>query len=340
MVMKKLLKLVCVMFSFLFLCVVLVGCAESEENSNVEKLSYISMRINPEIELVVNADSEVVGVNAINEDGETVLAELDLVGLTADEAGESFTSMAIELGFIDVDADNATVYILAEGESEEVTEELEEKLEKKINDLFDRKGIFGKVSHEDLEEYKELAEEWGVSLRDARMVSRILELYPEKTLEEVLELSLEERIELIKDDAKANGLPVKLRDEYKAAVNEVKKEYDELFALHKELKELELKLKDETLSEEELALVQEEYDAKKAEFDALNAEYEEKINALKAEQHDKVEEIKEELEQKAKALREDAKEEIQKHEEKILENKAYIEKQIQQWRDNNKAIRK
>lgn len=337
--MKKLSKLFCVMFSFALLCMVLVGCNSATTNDNVEKLSYISMRINPEIELVVNEESEVVAANAINEDGETVLAELELVGLTADEAGEAFTSMAIELGFIDVDADNATVYILAEGESEEVTEELEENLENKINDLFDRKGIFGKVSREELEEYKELAEEWGVSLRDAKMISRILELYPEKTLEEVLELSLEERIELIKDDVKAHGLPVKLRGKYKDAVHEVKKEFEDLFILARELKELELKLKDETLTEDELALIQEEYDAKKAEFDALKAEYDERIKEAKEEQLDKAEAVKDELEQKAQTLREEAKAAIENHEQKILENKENIEKQIQQWR-NNKNIRK
>ena len=123
--MKKIYKILSVLLCLVVLTASLIGCQGNEGNNetastaSADELSYVSMRINPEIELVVDADNKVVAVNAINEDGETVLAELSLVGLTVEEAGEAFTAMATELGFIDVDALESHVYILVDGENDE-----------------------------------------------------------------------------------------------------------------------------------------------------------------------------------------------------------------------------
>ena len=334
--MKKLYKLFSMVLGFVLLCACFVGCNSGATTAKAEELSYVSMRINPEIELVVDEDGEVVAVNAINEDGETVLCELNLVGMTAEEAGEAFTAMATELGFIDLDAEEATVYILTEGKNEEFVKDLEEKLTKKINGFFDKKGIFGKVSPEELEEFETLATEWNVSLKDARMISRILELYPEMTVEEILALDFEARIALIKDDSVKNGLPAHLRGEYKEAVDAIKEEYSELFELAKELKDLEVELKNKDLSEDELALIQEEYDAKKAEFETLKAQYEAEIATLKGEKREKVEEIKNDIKEKAQERRDEFAEKLQEHEDKFQEQKEEIEEKIKDWRDNHR----
>ena len=259
--MKKMHKLFSVVFGFLMLCACFIGCKTDTTTAQADELSYISMRINPEIELVIDKDGEVVAANAINEDGETVLGELALIGMTAEEAGEAFTAMALELGFIDVNAEEVNVYVFTEGKDEKFVKGLEDKLVKEINGFFDKKGVFGKVTPEEMEEFRALATEWNVSVKDARMISRILELYPEKTLEEVLALTFQERMELIKSDREHNGLPVHLRGKYKDEVNAIKEEHAELFELAKELKALELELQNTELSEEELALLQEEYAA-------------------------------------------------------------------------------
>ncbi|MGM9665332.1 MAG: hypothetical protein ACI3XX_02195, partial [Eubacteriales bacterium] len=293
--------------------------------------------INPEIELVVDKDEKVVSVNAINEDGETVLCELDLVGMTVEEAGEAFTDMAAELGFIDVDSEETTVYIMGNGENEELVNSIEEKLTEKINGYFDKKGIFGKVSRESLKEYEELAREWAISERDARMVSRILELYPEMTEEEVLALSLEERIELIKDNSVKNGLPASLLGKYNSEVQVVKEEFTNMFELRKEIKELELQLEDQTLSEEELALIREEYEAKKAEYDALKEQYEASIKELKEEKLEKIEKEKEQIKEEARQRREENAEKLRDHENDFNQKREEIENSIREWRDKYEA---
>lgn len=333
--MKRIFKLMSIVLGFCLLCASFFGC-NTATTASVDGLSYISMRINPEIELVVDTDGKVVAVNAINEDGETVLCELTLVGMTAEEAGEAFTAMATELGFIDVNGEGATVYILAEGQNTEFVEELEEKLTDKIHKFFDKKGIVGKVSPEQLEEFEALATEWEVSLKDAKLISRILELYPEMTVEEILALSFEERVDLIKEDCAKNGLPVHMRDEYKKAVEEIKAEYSELFELAKEVKDLELQLKDENLSDDERATLQAEYDAKKAELDALKEQYKEKIEGLKAEKREKAEEVEKEIKEKAQERRDEFADKLKEHEDKLEEKKKEIEDKIKEWREHHK----
>lgn len=344
--MKKLfsLLLVCCM-----LCVCFASCATVEDgiSNNSDNalsvnvptgLTYIGMRINPEIELVVDEDGVVVGVNAVNEDGETVLAELTLTGMDVAEAGEAFTSVATELGFIDVDAEEATVYILAEGEAEEAVEAIEEKITEKINGFFEKKGIFGKVAPEELDEHDELAKELDISPKDARLVKRILELYPEMTAEEIIALSFEERLALIKDDAHKNGMTVELRKEFKGEIDTLKEEFKEMFELAKQMRDIEKQLRNEELSEEKITALREKLDAIKAKFDALKSKYDVAVENVKTEKKGKVEETKKQIKEKAQERREMYEEKIEKHIADFEEKKDEIVDKIQEWRD--KGVRR
>lgn len=331
--MKKLFKFICVMLCFTFSFLSLVSCQTKNEEGNATNLSYVGMRINPEIELILDEDNTVVGVNAVNEDGDTVLAEVDLNGLDIIDAAEEFTSEALEMGYIDPEATDTTVYILVEGENEESTTELEENLSEKVNKFFDKKGMFGKASREDLDQFKELADEWGVSLFEAKIINRILELYPEMTIDEILALDFKERMNLIKDNFKNNGLPVKLRKDYKNDVEGIKEEYKELFELAKELKKLSKELENTELNEDELATIQTEYDSIKEQFDALNEQYNGEIKAIKKQHCKNINDVTNELKEKAKNLREEALENLNKHEESFKQNKDEIEKRIKEWRN-------
>lgn len=70
--------------------------------------AYISMDMNPSIELAVNARDVVVATNAINEDGETLLASASLVGKKCDVAleelmqSEAFAEYAVEGSYLEL----------------------------------------------------------------------------------------------------------------------------------------------------------------------------------------------------------------------------------------------
>ena len=327
--MKKIIGTACLMLALCLLCICVVSCETT--STETETLSYIRMRINPEVELVVNQEGTVVSAGAVNEDGETVLSTLTLAGMTVEEAGEAFTAAATELGFVDVDGET-TVYISSDEEDETFMRELEEKLTEKINGFFDKKGIVGKVSPEDMEQYQELAEEWGVSVKDAKLIQRILELYPEMTAEEVLALSFEERIALIRDDRENNGMTASLHTEYRDAVEQLKDQYAEMFALGKQLKDLERQLQNPELSEEESAALREAYDSSKASYDALRAEYDSAVEALKAQLQAEADAARERIHEEAENCRAQNEKVLQEHENDFRQRQQETEERIRRFR--------
>ena len=324
--MKLFYKIMSVITCVCFACGFAAGCSGAVTVS-ADEFSYVSMRINPEIELVVDKDGVVVAANAVNADGETVLSQLELVGLSVGDAAQAFTDAAAELGFLDVDSENATVYISAGGKDERFVKELEEKITEKVNEFFNKKGIFGKVEPEDLQEYQALADELGVSLQEARLISRILELYPELTAEEVAEKSPEEMLDLIKEYCENSGVAADLREEYKGLVDDLKAEFERLFEIERQLREVKARLADETLTEEERAAAQ-------AEYDALKDEYKAAVEELKEQAKEKTRELKDEICERAEQRREEFAEKIREHEDKFNEQKEEIERRINEWRDS------
>ena len=347
--MKKLLKILSVVAIVAVVCACFVACIPSGANNNAdndasdnvsnnvnkaEALTYVSLRINPEIELVVDADGLVVAVNAINADGETVLVDLDLIGMSAGEAAEAFTAKATELGFVDLDTEGTIVYVMVDGEDQGLNQEIEEEITNNVNDYLGQNGIFGKVEKEDLEEYKTLAEEWGISLAEVKIIHRILQMYPEMTAEEVLNMPFGDVLKLVKEYKEEVGFPNKIQHEYKEAIKELKEEYFEMFELSKEIEKLTNDLSIETLTEEEIAFINAKLAELQAEYDEEYAEYQEEIEEIKAEFDKTVEEITAEIEKTANDLKDQFKDKWKEYEDHYHNNKDKIDQGIKDWRDN------
>ena len=100
-------------------------------------------------------DGKVVAANAVNEDGEVVLATVDLEGKSIEEAGAIFTETDNDLGYFTPDGEKDTVYIDVESTINGEDAELQEKLNKSIRDYFNNKGINGSSALDPL--YEETA---------------------------------------------------------------------------------------------------------------------------------------------------------------------------------------
>ncbi len=321
-------------FSFILVAVMMVGCFAScgTPASAAESMTYISLRINPEIELVADEDGKVIAANAVNEDGEVALAELNLIGMDYDEAGEAFTNKAVELGYIDIDTEDAAVYVGVDGENAEEVEEKVKSLTDRINRYFDNKGIYGKVSPEVFEKYAAEAEAWGVSTGHAKMIFRILDMYPEMTPNEVLALSVKDRIALIRDNQNKNGISAALKEEYRARIGGIKDNYADMFALGEEIDSLKASLENTELTDEERAAIEADITAKEAEFKTMH-------DAFKAECSTAKEEYKQLTKDNYQAMKDEHKErkseneaKIKAHEEKFKNDKDTIVDDIQDWR--------
>ena len=279
-----------------FACSALASCTALAEKSAANgALTYIGLRINPEIEMVTDETGTVVSANAVNTDGEVVLAAVELEGKTAEDATVAFTETAVDLGYMDPANGKDTVYVDVNGENAEVTEKVEKSLSDKLMKFFEKKGITAKVSKEVLDTYLATAEEWNVTPGHAKIIARVLSANPELTYDELLNLTVKELLELLKADKHEDKIAADLKNDYKATIDALKEEYKELFELREAIDDIEDKLEDareeddddddddDKLTEEEIAALEKELAEKKAAAEALEKEFKEKLDAIKAE---------------------------------------------------------
>ncbi len=128
--MKKIIKL--------FLCIVVVcigitlsSCDTKSDSNTKEKNAYVSLDINPAIELIVDQDNKVLSVRGENEDGQVLLyEEADIEGVDVNLAIEHITNLAVELGYLD--ENNKVVDTIVTSEDEEFTASLLDKVNTSI----------------------------------------------------------------------------------------------------------------------------------------------------------------------------------------------------------------
>lgn len=299
----KLTKIIGLLLATLLAVGGLVSCAESGYPNNEADdmaVTYISLRINPEIEMLSDKDGKIISANAVNEDGEVVLSMIELEGMSAEEVGIAFTDTAIELGYLDPEGENPTVYVCIEGDENTENNEIKEKLTKNIGDYFKNKGINGKVSPETLDKYAEKAEEWGVSAGHTKLIMRALDAHPELTDSEVLEMSVKEILELIKGGEKEEKIAEGLKDDFHSDVEKLKQEYSRLFDLRSEVKQLESELENQTgYTDEEIENIKADIAEKKGEIEILQSEYKEKTDEIKSTYKDASKEARDEYRKEA-----------------------------------------
>lgn len=219
--MKKINFLILLLFVTLF--PILFGCGKGA-NYTVPN-AFITIDINPSIEIITGKDGLVEEVSALNEDAEILLVGTDFTGKSVEEVSEAIVELANELGYIDSEQDNALI-ITAEAENADETEELETKLEQRIKRFARRKAIRLAVIKARLaasEELKQQAEELGISVGKLKLISFAMSLDEDLVLEEAADMSVRELLAIIKA----------ARKEYKLYKDELKDTY---FDIKEELK--------------------------------------------------------------------------------------------------------
>ncbi len=85
---------------------VLVGLAACTDMGTEVSGYYVSVDINPSIEITLNDDDEVINISAINNDGELLIdRDINFKGLSLDRTIEIIIAEAIKRGFIVDDTD-------------------------------------------------------------------------------------------------------------------------------------------------------------------------------------------------------------------------------------------
>ncbi len=270
---------------------VLFGC----EISNSSELAYVSLDINPSIDMVLDAKDRVQTVTAMNQDGEVLLEGLALQGLKLEAAVEAIIDEAIDLGYIDPEAEDTTV--TCDGSAEKVRNKLHEY----VNTAFQNRGIMGSAIAKQNTELLAEAEELGVTVGFLRLVYRALEADDELLKEDALLLTQQELIQIIKDkNAAMKQVMTEMKEQFFAERQELMDYYLPLIiALETEIAELEAELEaygePTTENEADIAALETEIAAKVAELEALREELHAAMTALRTEFHNDGEAIREQI---------------------------------------------
>lgn len=263
----KNLKFVFGFMALLLTSLLLVGCMNASAQDDV----YVTIDINPSIELITTPRERVVYANPLNEDGELLLANLDLIGKKLDVAMDLIITEAINLGFIDVDAEESFVYVSTLGMDSEIGDKIRERVMEHINNAFKEKVMVGRAM---MKEYQaEIIEEanlLGVTPGFLRLAKSAVLLSDELLLEDALLLTVEELQAIIRQ----------AKDEHKELAQSIKEEFltekEALFAEYKpQIEALEEEILN-TVDEDQLLLLEEE-------LEALKLEFREKLEALRDE---------------------------------------------------------
>lgn len=188
----------------------LVGCTEAKwmtrevtNEMNGEEAVYVTVDINPSLAFTVNRYHQVLSIDALNEDGEILLANLSFDQPELEEAAQLLIDEAIALGFIDADEKEVTIEIDSVGKADGLREQIRARVKETFEQSLEKRHLNHRVRDKNyhsawLEEAKAL----GIAPGHYRLMQHAMLVDPELTLEEALEMSVEELIALIHEKKK------------------------------------------------------------------------------------------------------------------------------------------
>lgn len=134
---KKIISLVVVFALLITSSVMLFACGSKKE------AKVMNLGINPEIELVLDKNNNVISVNALNDEGNYIVANVKFEGLSVNDAVEKFIQVNKENGFVSVNATTNELKISISGDS---ADSLYKKVKKTADKYFEEINISANVS--------------------------------------------------------------------------------------------------------------------------------------------------------------------------------------------------
>ena len=229
--MKRLFAVLTALLMAVVMGFTLIGCI-GDETEEVKASSYVSVDINPSIELTLDQNDKVISVRGANEDGQVLLyGETGLVGVDVQTAIAKITDLAVELGYLS--EDNKVVGTSVSTKDQAKKEKLLNKINAKIvatagkaelTVKTDGKGAYSLLRK--FEQFKQEHPEFAENLEiDKFKLAVSASQTGEVTLEAAVELSEEELIKIISEAHK--NMKDYATDAYNKAAAEARKEYEE-----------------------------------------------------------------------------------------------------------------
>ncbi len=170
-----------------------LGAAYGWYDYNNAPLAAVSFDVNPSIQITVNRQEKVLEAEALNEDAQLVLEDMDLEGSHINVAVNAILGSMLRNGFLTADAN--TILVSVNSRDAAAGAALQEKLTGQIGQLLTENNFAGAVMSQTVTGEKNnqsLAKQYGISEGKAQLINRIIAADGHYTFENLAKLSINE----------------------------------------------------------------------------------------------------------------------------------------------------
>ncbi|MDF2888636.1 MAG: hypothetical protein K0R23_3021 [Lacrimispora sp.] len=198
-----------------FCMIMLAGGNYSFQNSRVD--SVIGIDVNPSVELSVNKKNRVLKAEAVNQDGKTILQDMDLEGVDLNVAVNALIGSLVTHGFLD-DLDNA-ILVTVSNDSIKKASSLRSAVVSDIRTTLGEKRLKAVVYDQQVieeDDVKQLADQYDISYGKAYFLKELITQNSSLSMEDMEELApltMEEIAKVITERAYAVGAKTKVSEE-------------------------------------------------------------------------------------------------------------------------------
>ncbi|MHB8961943.1 MAG: anti-sigma-I factor RsgI family protein [Saccharofermentanales bacterium] len=155
-------------------------------------VNFVSLDINPGVELTLNAMDRVIGVEATNEDGKSILEGEKIRNRSVEKAISALVQNAYEQGYVNQDG-STVIAVLAESDDKAKALQLQEKTSNGVALAMQAKNAYSAVyaTTSDLA-FRNEAKEMGISPGKYRLVKMLQAMDPEITPEQYMNAKVSE----------------------------------------------------------------------------------------------------------------------------------------------------
>ncbi|MFH0767266.1 MAG: hypothetical protein ABII85_05315 [Bacillota bacterium] len=182
---------------FMVMLISLAACTDDSADEN----TYLSVEINPAMEMIINKAENVVSYSLQNEAAEIVAAGLDLVGMNYEEALHLYLNAAVDTGYIDIERNDNAVALMAGSSKDDDANAFQLQVETKLQTFFQENAIGAVVLNqgEVNEDLQELVDLYDISIGFAKLVDAYVSADETHTIEEALLMTPAEIMEALVD---------------------------------------------------------------------------------------------------------------------------------------------
>ncbi len=187
--------------------VVLAGGAYTYRNGKVD--SVIGIDVNPSVELSVNKKNKVLSAEALNDDAEKIMEDMDLKGVDLKVAVNAVIGSMVTNGYLN-DLDNA-ILVTVSNDSISKASSLRTAVVSDIKNTLEEKKLKAVVYDQQVieeDQVKQLAKEYGISYGKAYFLKELIAQNSSLTMEDMKELApltMEEIAKVITERSYAVG---------------------------------------------------------------------------------------------------------------------------------------